>query len=80
MRSQTGLLTAGRMLLCGDDLLIRLPEIRVAMRLAISCGDARPEFLASRFAAIPNHVGDDLPRVTAQGDPNPTFVDFFQHK
>ena len=80
MRSQAGLLTAGRMLLGRDNLLISLPEIRVAMRLAISGRDARPELLASRCAAIPNHVSDDLPRVTAQGDPDPTFVDFFQHK
>lgn len=71
---------ARRMLIFGDDILISLPEIAIAMSRAVSRRDTLPELAASGFAAITSDEGDHLARRAAQGDPNPAFATFPGHK
>ncbi len=65
-----GIFATRRMLLCREHFLIRLPEIAVAMSAAIGWGHALPKLAPSGGASLSNKVCDDLPRRTAQGNPN----------
>lgn len=47
-------------LVLGDDLLVALPEVRVAVELAVVFGDALPQPAARALAAVAEDVGDDL--------------------
>ena len=68
------------MLFVGQHFLIRLPKVGEAVTGAKGGGDALPEFLTSRGAAVTCHIGNDLPGLAAQGDPDPILIGFFQHK
>lgn len=69
-----------RMLLSRDDLLVSFPEIAVAVSAAIGHGNPLPKLAAGVRAAVTNKVSDDLPCRTAQRNPNPAFIGFFQNK
>jgi len=50
------------------------------MPLAIPLCNGLPQLLTRLFAAIPNHIRDYLPALSAEGNPNSGVVDFFEHK
>ena len=75
-----GIFATRRMLFCRDHFLIRFPEIAVAMSAAVGRGHALPKLATGGGTSISNKVGDDLARRTAQGNPNPAFISFFQNK
>ena len=74
VRRQPGLFTRRRVLLRRDDQRVGFPKVAVAMSATIALRYLLPEFATGRRTSIANHVSDDLPRGTAQGDPNPAFV------
>ena len=80
MRRQAGVFARGGMLLGGNYQLVCFPEVAVAMALLISRGDALPQLLTRRLAAVADDVRDNLPSRSAQRNPNPTFARFFQDK
>ena len=72
------ILAASGVLFIRDDLVIGLPEIRVAMPCLISFRNCFPELAASLLAAVADDISHDLARRTAQRDPHPTFVNALQ--
>ena len=50
------------------------------MPLAISLCKSLPPPLTRLFAAIPNRIRHHLPALSAEGNPNPGVVRFFEHK
>ena len=74
------LFSHGGMLLLGDYRCVGCPKICEAMSLAISLWNGFPQALTRFFAPIPNRVSDHLPRLTAEGNPNPGVVGFFEDK
>jgi hypothetical protein len=75
-----GLFAARRMVLVGQDFLIGFPKVRKAMPAPKHRRNALPQLLTSGGAAIPRHIGNDLPGLAAQGNPDPMFIGFFHHK
>ncbi len=69
-----------RVLLLWDHRSVRCPEVGEAVPVAIAVWNGLPQPLTRLFAAIPNRIGDHLPRLAAQGNPNPGVVRFFEHK
>ncbi len=64
----------------GDHRRVRCPERRFAVSLPIPFRNRFPQSLARPLAPIPHCIGDHLSRLTAQGNPNPGVVGFFEHK
>lgn len=64
----------------GDHRLGRRPEIREAVTSTISLRNGLPQLLARFFAPIPSGVGDHLPALSAESNPNPGVIGFFEHK
>jgi len=48
--------------------------------MAIAVWNGLPQPQTRLFAAITHGIGDHLPCLTAQGNPNPGVVGFFEHK
>lgn len=80
MRSLPTRFATSCVLLAWEDFLISLPEIGVAMCLPINWRYLLPELAASGGAAVANDQGDDLPRLTAQRHPDPTFMALLEHE
>ncbi len=80
MRRLSAFLACLRMLLGGDDLPIRFPEVAVAMPAAISFWHPLPQFAATRFAPVTDVVGDHLARLAAQRQPDPAFLRLFENE
>ena len=60
----------------GDHRPVRRPEIREAVTSTISLCNGLPQPLTRLFAVIPNRVGDHLPALSAESNPNPGVVGF----
>jgi hypothetical protein len=76
----SGLFAHRCVLLLRDDRSIDFQKIRKAMALAILLGNGLPQPLACLFAPMPNRIGDHLPALSAQSNPHPGVVRFFEHK
>ena len=76
----SGLFAYRHMLFLRDHFPGRRPEIREAVTSTISLWNGLPQLLTRLFAPIPNRVGDHLPRLAAESNPNPGVVGFFEHK
>src|SRR2546425_1152387 len=74
------LLAYGCMLLLGDHTRIHLQKVREALPLAILWRNGLPQPLTRLFAPIPNCLGNHLPCLAAQSNPNPGIGGFFEHK
>ena len=72
------LFPTSRMLICGNHLLIRLPEIGVTMCPPIKRRNLSPQFLASGGATVANHKGHHLSGLAAKRNPDPAFLLFFE--
>src|SRR5689334_13929191 len=70
-----GILAASGGLLLRDDLVVSLPEVRVAMPGLICLRDRLPELATSLLTAVADDKGYELARRTAERDPDPTLVD-----
>src|SRR5438128_2001924 len=68
-----------RMLFLRDNCLVRRPEIREAVTSMISLWNGLPQLLTRLFAPIPHGIGDYLPALSAESNPNPGVVGFFEH-
>src|SRR5437588_6397 len=69
-----------KVLFLWDHRSVCRPEIREAVSSAISLWNGLPQALARLFAPIRNCVGDHLPRLAAESNPNPGVMRFFEHK
>jgi len=78
MRRLSAFLACLRMLLGGDDLPIRLPEVAVAMPALISLRHPLPQLAATLFAPVADVVGDHLACLAAQRQPDPAFLRLFE--
>jgi hypothetical protein len=67
-------------LFLGNHRLVGRPEIREAVPLLISLWNNLPQSLARLFAPIPNRIRHHLPALSAEGNPHPGVVGFFEHK
>jgi hypothetical protein len=70
----------GKVMFLGKHCRIGRPEIRETMPVAIPFWNGLPQPLTRLFAPIPNRIGDHLPGVAAECNPNPGVVGFFEHK
>jgi hypothetical protein len=73
-------LSYGCMLLLWDHCPVSRPKVREAMSLAVVVWNGLPQALTCLFAAIAQCIGNHLPCLAAQGNPNPGLVRFFEHK
>lgn len=80
MGGQPRFLATGSVLRLGDHVVVGFPEVGVAMPLPEILRDGLPEFLTRRLRTVAHHIGDDLPGLPTQSNPNPAFVGFFQNK
>jgi hypothetical protein len=76
----SSLFTNGCMLLLRDHRRIGRPEIREAAPVPIPLWNGFPQPLTRLFAPIPDRIGNHLPRLATEGNPNPGVVYFFKHK
>jgi hypothetical protein len=76
----SGFFTHSCMLLMWDHRLVSRPKGGSAMSLAVDKWNDLPQALTRLFASIPNGIGDHLTALSAQGNPNPRVVGFFEHK
>src|SRR6266567_2951005 len=70
----------GYVLLTRDYCWVCDPEIREAVTSTIDVWNVLPQLLARLFTPIPDRISYHLSRFTAQGNPNPGVVRFFEHK
>lgn len=75
-----GVFATSEVLFIGNDLLIGVPEIRVAIPCPVDLRDCCPQLAAGLLAAVANHKSDHLSGRAAQGDPHPTFVDALENE
>jgi len=68
------------MRLFGKDLLVGIPKVAESTTLLVFFRDAFPQFATGLFTAISDHKRHDLACPTTKGDPEPTFIHFFQDK
>ena len=66
----TGFFATGSMLFVGDDLVVGLPEIRVAMTRSISSRDRFPQLPTGLLTAVADDTGDHLAGRPAERDPH----------
>lgn len=60
--------------------MIGLPEVAIAMSGLISGRNLIPKLAASCFTAIANDEGNDLTRLAAERNPDPSFAAFLEHE
>src|SRR5215213_7712337 len=66
------------MLLTRQHVRVRRPEVRVALRAAEGFRDRLPQPAARLLAPVADDVGDDLPRLPAQCQPDPALARLLQ--
>jgi hypothetical protein len=76
----SGLFAYCRMLFLRDHRLVRRPEIREAVTSPIFLWNGLPHLLTRLFASITHCIGDHLPPLSAESNPNPGVVGFFEHE
>ena len=76
----SGLFAYCRLLFLRGHCPVRRPEIREAVTSTISLWNGLPQPLTSGLAAIPKGIRDHLPALSAESNPNPGVVGFFEHK
>ena len=74
------LFSHGSMLLLWDHRRICRPEVGETMPLTIPLWNGLPQPLTRLFTPISQGIGHHLPRLAAQGNPNPGLVGFFEDK
>ena len=67
-------------LLLGNHIAIRLPEVGEAKRLPVVLRDLLPESATRRFAAVTEDVAYDLPSPAAERNPEPAHAAFRAHE
>jgi len=67
-------------LLLWDYRSVHCLEVGEAVSMAIAVWNGLPQPQTRLFAAITHGRGDHLPCLTAQGNPQPGVVGFFEHK
>ncbi len=80
MSDLPSVLSHRRVLLFWNDGLIGLPKIRVAVSCSIGGWNDFLQATTRLLAAISHCVSDHLPRLAAQGDPDPGLSRLFEHK
>ena len=80
MSGFTCFLSHSGVLLFWKDRLIGRPEIREAMPLTVGGWNGLPQATTRPFTSISDRVGDYLPRLAAQRNPDPRLIGLFQHK
>src|SRR5258708_36618083 len=74
------LFSTGGMLLLREYCRVGRPKVGEAMSVAISLWNGFPQLLTCFFAPMADRVRDHLPCLTAEGNPNPGVVGFFEAK
>ena len=80
MSGLSRLFAHSRVLLLGNHASIYFQKVRKAMAVAIRLRNRLPQPLTRLFTPLPNCIRHHLTRLTAQGDPNPRVVRFFEYE
>src|SRR3989442_14796658 len=80
MSSFPSFLSHSGVLLFWNNLLIRLPKIRVAVPSTVGWWNGLPQAMTRLFAAISHRGSNHLTRLAAQSYPEPRLIRLLQHK
>jgi hypothetical protein len=68
------------MMVDGENRLVRIPEIAERVAVFVGARDAQPEVQTTRFTAVTDEIGDNLPGAAAQRLPHSALVGFLEDK